>query len=380
MSRIPSIHRATRRLPQGPRRVLAATWVALCSVLLAASTLFALPAAAHSGDVTVSQDCSTWSATVTLAHNVTIDRTVVVTTTIPGTNGIAGGHYDSSYGQIWTASGPAIASGTVTLTIWNGQIKEFQTSASLPQPVDCATPTPTEKPTPTEEPTPTPGVPTIDTEAVEKAVVGQPFHDVAKLHGGDEPAGTISFTLYGPSASPSCTVADTIGTVHVTVNGDGTYQSPDMTVTQPGTYWWIARYNPASDSNNVSVRNTCGDDEEVTVVSAAATPTPTEIAPTATPTEAPTATPTEAPTPTPTVAPASGSPTATPTGTPNVLPASGSPTHTPGHTLPNTATSLPGNGNSGQGPALPLALLAMGGLAFGLMFLKPTAVPERKRR
>lgn len=376
MSRIPSIHRATRRLPVGPRRVLAATWVALCSVLLAASTLFALPAAAHSGDVSVSQDCSSWSATVTLAHNVTIDRTVVVTTTIPGTNGIAAGHYDSSYGQIWTASGPAMASGTVTLTIWNGQSKEFETSASLPQPLDCATPTPTEAPTatPTEAPTPTPGVPSIDTEAVEKVIVGQPFHDTAKLHGGDDPTGTISFTLYGPSASPSCTVADTIGTVHVTVDGDGTYQSPDMTVQVPGTYWWIARYNPTSDSNNVSVRNTCGDDEELTVVSAAATPTPTEVAPTATPTEAPT----EAPTATPTVAPASGSPTATPTGTPVILPASGSPT--PGYSLPNTATSLPGGGSSGQGPMLPLALLAMGGLAFGLMLLKPAPARERRRR
>lgn len=112
--------------------------------LLAALTLaaFAIPftaavVSAHSGDVVATQTCQSWYVSVSLNHNVTSDRTVVVTTTIPGTTGIGGNHYDTSFGQIWDASGPAISSGTVTLTIYNGTHVEFTTSASLPTPSDC---------------------------------------------------------------------------------------------------------------------------------------------------------------------------------------------------------------------------------------------------
>jgi hypothetical protein len=99
-------------------------------------------ATAHSGDVVASENCSTWSVTVTLAHNVTMDRTVDVETTIPGTSGFVGEHFDSSFGQIWSASGPAPASGTVTLEIFNGSKLEFHTSATIVPSVDCSSPTP----------------------------------------------------------------------------------------------------------------------------------------------------------------------------------------------------------------------------------------------
>lgn len=114
----------------------------------------------HSGSVVVSQTCQTWSAEVDLANNVTSDRTVVVTTTIPGTIGIAGNHYDTSFGQIWDASGPAVSSGTVTLTIYNGTKVEFTASGTLPTPSDCPTPTPV--PTPTVVPTAPPTVAPTD--------------------------------------------------------------------------------------------------------------------------------------------------------------------------------------------------------------------------
>ena len=80
-----------------------------------AALLFALAGvtAANTGSVSASETCSTWSVTVTLNHNVTSDRTVVVVTTIPGTTGIAGNHYNTSFGQIWSASGAAPATGTV---------------------------------------------------------------------------------------------------------------------------------------------------------------------------------------------------------------------------------------------------------------------------
>ncbi len=97
---------------------------------------------AHSGDVKASQTCQSWSAEVDLANNVTSDRTVVVTTTIPGTVGIEAGHFNTSFGKIWEASGPGVTSGTVTLKIYNGAKVEFAASRTLPTPAGCATPSP----------------------------------------------------------------------------------------------------------------------------------------------------------------------------------------------------------------------------------------------
>lgn len=127
---------------------------------------FAIPltaglVSANSGDVKVSQTCQSWSAEVDLAHNVTSDRTVVVTTTIPGTVGIAGGHFNTSFGKIWNASGPGVTSGTVTLTIYNGANVEFIASGTLPTPADCATPTPLTTPSPFESFQGETAVPTI---------------------------------------------------------------------------------------------------------------------------------------------------------------------------------------------------------------------------
>jgi hypothetical protein len=114
------------------------------AALTGIALIFALAgvAAAHSGSVVASETCSTWSVTVSLANNTTSDRTVVVTTTIPGTVGIAGNHYNTSFGQIWSASGAAPATGTVTLKIYNGSSVEFTTSASIAPAKSCATPTP----------------------------------------------------------------------------------------------------------------------------------------------------------------------------------------------------------------------------------------------
>ena len=128
------------------------------AALTSATLLFALAGvtAANTGNVAASETCATWSVSVSLNHNVTSDRTVVVVTTIPGTVGIAGNHYNTTFGQIWSASGPAPAAGTVTLKIYTGSIVEFTTSASIAPAVGCATPTPRPTPTPTPKPTPTP--------------------------------------------------------------------------------------------------------------------------------------------------------------------------------------------------------------------------------
>jgi hypothetical protein len=120
-----------------------------------ALSAFAIPltaglVSAHSGDVKASQTCQSWSAEVDLANNVTSDRTVVVTTTIPGTVGIAGGHFNTSFGKIWDASGLGVTSGTVTLMIYNGPKVEFTASATLPTLAACATPTSLTTPRPFE--------------------------------------------------------------------------------------------------------------------------------------------------------------------------------------------------------------------------------------
>lgn len=114
------------------------------AALAGAALILALAGAvtAHSGSVVTSETCSTWSVTVSLANNTTADRTVVVTTTIPGTVGIAGNHYNTSFGQIWSASGAAPATGTVTLKIYNGSSVEFTTSGSISPAKGCASPTP----------------------------------------------------------------------------------------------------------------------------------------------------------------------------------------------------------------------------------------------
>jgi hypothetical protein len=115
-------------------------------------------ALANSGTIAASEDCESFSVTVTLSHNVSPSHIVDVLTTIPGTTGFTGKHFDTSFGVIWTASGPAPASGTVTLNIYqpvNGvPVLEFTRSASISPPDNCSSPTPT-SPTPTPTPSPT---------------------------------------------------------------------------------------------------------------------------------------------------------------------------------------------------------------------------------
>lgn len=125
----------------------------LTSTALLFTLLFSLAgvATAHSGSIVASETCQSWSVSVSLANNVTSDRTVDVITTIPGTTGITGGHYDTSFGQIWQASGAAPATGTVTLNVYNGASLEFTTSASIAPAENCASDAP-----PTLTPTSTP--------------------------------------------------------------------------------------------------------------------------------------------------------------------------------------------------------------------------------
>ena len=75
--------------------------------------------------------------------------------------------------------------------------------------------------------------------------------DFASLSGGFNPTGTITFNLY---AVPNCS-GTPVSSGSVTVFGDGTYASPQVTPSQAGIYWWTAAYS--GDAANEAVTSPC---------------------------------------------------------------------------------------------------------------------------
>ena len=109
--------------------------------------------------------------------------------------------------------------------------------------------------------------PGILTEATPSASLpGAAVSDSAALSGVTATAGgAITFKLFGPSATAACSGTPIFTSAPVAVNGPGTYGPVSTTVTQAGTYWWMATYS--GDTNNLGVSTSCGDEQ--TVVSAA---------------------------------------------------------------------------------------------------------------
>jgi hypothetical protein len=86
--------------------------------------------------------------------------------------------------------------------------------------------------------------------------------DTATLSGGSSPGGTITFTLYGPSAAANCSGA-AVDTETMAISGNGTYTTPaGAKPSQAGTYWWTASYSGDSADNPAATK--CGD-ESVTI-------------------------------------------------------------------------------------------------------------------
>lgn len=105
--------------------------------------------------------------------------------------------------------------------------------------------------------------PSIETLVSDDDVtVGESFHDVATLSGGNNPTGTITFNLYGPDNALCLGVP--VFTDTATVTGNGSYSSDPFTPTAVGTYRWIASYS--GDSANNPVSGACNDAGETTVV------------------------------------------------------------------------------------------------------------------
>lgn len=122
-------------------------------------------------------------------------------------------------------------------------------------------------------PAPPAAQPSLSTAATSSAVAGEPISDVATLAGmADNAGGTVAFSLYGPSGAPRCTTA-IYTSDPIPVSGDGDYGGPStvsFTPTQPGTYYWIARYT--GDAGNAAMSGGCGDTGETSVVAPVAAP------------------------------------------------------------------------------------------------------------
>ena len=106
--------------------------------------------------------------------------------------------------------------------------------------------------------------PTINTQASETngGVVGTAMlSDSATLSGGNNPTGTISFSLTAPDGT-------TTPEGSVTVTGDGTYSSPSVLATEVGAYTWHATYSGDSLNNGASDN---GANEGVTTIMASPT-------------------------------------------------------------------------------------------------------------
>jgi hypothetical protein len=85
------------------------------------------------------------------------------------------------------------------------------------------------------------------------AVAGEEIEGIATVGGGESTSGTVSFSLFGPG-DQGC-AGDPLETFSVAVSGNGTYNSPAVTPTEPGTYHWEANYD--GDSINVSSASSC---------------------------------------------------------------------------------------------------------------------------
>jgi hypothetical protein len=126
---------------------------------------------------------------------------------------------------------------------------------------------------------PGPVTPTLTTVASPNVQLGGQITDTATLAGGNNPTGTITFSVFGPDDA-TCTGPALAAPVE-TVAGNGSYTSDPVTPVAAGTYRWVAVYS--GDGGNNPVTTACNDPLESVVVSTGpvlVTPTlTTQVAP-----------------------------------------------------------------------------------------------------
>lgn len=123
-------------------------------------------------------------------------------------------------------------------------------------------------------------LPDIATDASGAGSTGDELSDTAHLTGGDNPTGTITFTLYGPDDEDCETViytevVDVDGNGDYSTDGDGLPVDGNIALTA-GTYQWIAYYG-GDDNNEDAGPTACDDPREASVITAAAPTLTTEI-------------------------------------------------------------------------------------------------------
>ena len=106
-------------------------------------------------------------------------------------------------------------------------------------------------------------IPVLATNASAPVTLGGAVEDAARLTGGMNPTGTMTFRLYGPDDA-SC-VHQVGEAVTAQVNGNGEYVSPSITPSAPGTYRWVASYSGDTD-NAPAGPSACNDPSEASTV------------------------------------------------------------------------------------------------------------------
>jgi hypothetical protein len=99
---------------------------------------------------------------------------------------------------------------------------------------------------------------------------GLSIYDAAKLTGGLDPTGKITFSLYGPNDA-TCSKPTLVFTTATEVRGNGVYNSEPFTPTAPGIYRWVAEYS-GDAKNHPAGPTTCEDKEEQATVTDPADP------------------------------------------------------------------------------------------------------------
>ncbi len=108
--------------------------------------------------------------------------------------------------------------------------------------------------------------PSISVTASSSTEVGLSIFAVSNLSGGENPTGTITFTLYAP-ADTGC--SSPIFTSQIPVAGNGPYTSQSFLTSDAGTYRWRASYS--GDANNTATATACGDPASLVIVGKAST-------------------------------------------------------------------------------------------------------------
>ena len=90
-----------------------------------------------------------------------------------------------------------------------------------------------------------PAIVTVASESNGGVVGASLLSDSATLSGGDNPTGSISFSLTAPDGT-------TTSEGSVSVAGDAIYSSPSVLATEVGTYTWHATYSGDSLNNGAS--------------------------------------------------------------------------------------------------------------------------------